>query len=159
MAPQWANVLDVHVYLPAMRTSPPFYLVAVIVTALFAAGCRATPSEATPTLNGPSQAVRLGREVHPTGNDAFGVALLSVEEDSRCPRSVVCVWAGTAEIVIGYRFGMGPTVPVHLRWGAVPRDTLLGSVRVTFDSLTPYPSVPGPLLPADRYTAWLSFKQ
>ena len=110
-------------------------------------------------LNGGSQAVRAGQEVQPTGSNAFGVTLLSVEQDSRCPRSVVCVSAGTAEIVIGYRFGRGPTVPLRLRWGAAPRDTTIGSVRVIFDSLTPYPEVPGPLLPQDRYIAWLSFTQ
>ncbi|WP_411282481.1 hypothetical protein [Gemmatimonas sp.] len=142
-----------------MRTVPRWLLVATVLTAPLAAACHANPSEATPVLNGASQAVRLGREVHPTGTDAFRVALVSVEQDSRCPRSVVCVSAGTAEIVIAYRFGMGPMVPVRLRWGAAPRDTLIGGVRVIFDSLTPYPSVPGPLLPQDRYTAWLSFKQ
>jgi hypothetical protein len=133
--------------------------VAVALATPLAAACHANPSEAAPIVNGASQAVRSGQEVHPTGSDAFGVALLSVAQDSRCPRSVVCVSAGTAEIVIGYRYGMGPTVPVTLRWGTAPRDTLLGTVRVVFDSLTPYPAVPGPLLPQDRYTAWLSFKQ
>lgn len=132
---------------------------AVALVTPLAAACHASPSEAAPIVNGASQAVRSGQEVHPTGSDAFGVALLSVEQDSRCPRSVVCVSAGTAEIVVGYRFGMGPTVPVRLRWGAAPRDTVLGTVRVVFDSLTPYPAVPGPLLPQDRYTAWLSFKR
>lgn len=130
---------------------------AAALAALFAAACQSSPSEAAPIVNGASQAVRAGQEVHPTGSNAFGVALLSVEQDSRCPRSVVCVSAGTAEIVIGYRFGMGPTVPVRLRWGGAPRDTVIGTVRVVFDSLTPYPAVPGPLLPQDRYTAWVSF--
>ncbi len=36
---------------------------------------------------------------------------------------------------------------------------LYGTLRVVFDSLTPYPGVPGPLLPQHRYPAWLSFKQ
>lgn len=140
-----------------MPTVPRCLLVTAALTAPLAAACHPSPSEAVPIVNGASQAVRLGQEVHPTGGDAFGVALLSVEHDSRCPRAVVCVSAGTAEIVVGYRFGMGPTVPVTLRWGAAPRDTLIGTVRVAFDSLTPYPAVPGPLLAQDRYIAWLSF--
>ena len=61
--------------------------------------------------------------------------------------------------MLGYRFGMGPTVPVRLRFGVVAPDTLIGTVRIVFDSLTPYPDVPGPLLPQQRYTAWLSFRQ
>lgn len=142
-----------------MRRVSRSILFGTLLAAPLVSACKANPSEATPVLNGPSQAVRPGQEVHPEGNTVFGVALLAVEQDSRCPRSVVCVSAGTAEIVLGYRFGMGPTVPVRLRWGAAPRDTLIGSVRVTFDSLTPYPEVPGPLLSQDRYTAWLSFKR
>ncbi len=143
-------------------SSSPFTAVAVavaVVLTLLAAACRNTPSEAVPVMNGPSQAVRLGQEVRPTDGDAFSIALLSVEQDSRCPRSVVCVSAGSAEIMIGYRFGTGPTTPVRLRSGAAPSDTVIGNVRIVFDSLTPYPAVPGPLLPQDRYTAWLSFKQ
>ncbi|QJR35806.1 hypothetical protein [Gemmatimonas groenlandica] len=142
-----------------MRTLPCRLAVAAAFLAPFATACHSSPSEAAPIVNGASQAVRSGQEVHPTGSDAFGIALLSVEQDSRCPRAVVCVSAGTADVVVGYRFGMGPTVPVRLRWGAAPRDTTIGAVRVVFDSLTPYPAVPGPLLPQDRYTAWLSFKQ
>ena len=142
-----------------MRLVSRSILSGTLLVSPFVSACEASPSEATPVLNGPSQAVRPGQEVHPEANDVFGVALLSVDEDSRCPRSVVCVSAGTAAIVLGYRFGMGPTVPVRLRWGASPRDTVIGSVRVVFDSLTPYPDVPGPLLPQARYTAWLSFKR
>jgi hypothetical protein len=133
-------------------------LLAAVSTAALAAACRSTTNEPTSMVNGRSQAVRAGQEVQPTGSNAFGVTLLSVEQDSRCPRSVVCVSAGTAEIVIGYRFGRGPTVPVRLRWGAAPRDTTISGVRILFDSLSPYPEVPGPLLAQDRYTAWLSFK-
>lgn len=129
------------------------------VTAALMAACHTNPSEASPEVTSISQPVRVGQEVYPTGSTAFGVTLLSVVEDARCARSVVCVSAGTADISIGYRFGTGPTVPVRLRWGAAPRDTVIGSIRVVFDSLTPYPDVPGPLLPQDRYTAWLSFKE
>jgi hypothetical protein len=142
-----------------MRIVTPWPLLAAACTAALVGACHSTPSGPSPILNGGSLAVRVGQEIRPTGSDALGVALLSVEQDSRCPRSVMCVSAGTAEIIIGYRFGRGPTVPVRLRWGAAPRDTTIGSVRVIFDSLTPYPEVPGPLLPQDRYTAWLSFRQ
>jgi hypothetical protein len=140
--------------MPIVNEGP---LVAAALTVALAVACRAIPSETTAIMNGPSLAVRVGQEVLPTGSNAFGVTLLSVEQDSRCPRSVVCVTAGTADIVIGYRFGRGPTVPVRLRWGAAPRDTVVGSVRIVFDSLAPYPDMPGPLLAQDRYTAWLSF--
>jgi hypothetical protein len=103
-----------------------------------------------------SNALKVGQEVFPGGN-ALGVSLLSVEADSRCPKSVQCVWAGEAVVVIGYRLGMGPTMPVKLRWGAQPHDTVVAGTRIRFDSLTPYPTVAGPLLPQDQYRAWFTF--
>ena len=60
-----------------------------------------------------------------TGNDAFGVAVRMVKQDSRYPRFVNCVSAGTTEIVVGYRFGVGLPVPVRICRGAVSTDTLL----------------------------------
>ena len=70
-----------------------------------------------------------------------------VKQDSRYPRFVNCVSAGTTEIVVGYRFGVGLPVPVRICRGAVSADTLIGPVRVVFDSFTPYPHVPAPPLP------------
>ena len=122
-------------------------------------------------------------EIVHNGNEKVAIAAAQAALQLKCPHRVILGTDGPAgsgvqplgilrmiallssladipaEIVIGYRYGMGPTVPVTLRWGTTPRDTLLGTVRVVFDSLTPYPAVPGPLLPQDRYTAWLSFKQ
>jgi hypothetical protein len=79
-----------------MRPLTRWPRIAAISTAALAA-CRSTANEPTSVMNGRSQAVRAGQEVQPAGSTAFGVTLLSVEQDSRCPRSVMCVSAGTAE--------------------------------------------------------------
>lgn len=102
--------------------------------------------------------VAIGQEVRQSGNDVFRVTLMSVEADSRCPTGVQCVWQGDATVVLGYRFGMGPTVPVKLNLNTPPRDTLIGTVRIVFDSLTPYPAQPGPMPAQDRYRAWLTLR-
>jgi len=86
------------------------------------------------------------------------VSLLAVAGDSRCPRSVQCVRLGDATILLGVRVGMGPTVPMELRWGAAPSDTVVGGVRLVFDSLTPWPSTPDPIA-AGAYRAWISVKR
>jgi hypothetical protein len=120
--------------------------------------CHEGPSETTPLLNGRSQPLRVGEVAVPSQGSALSVTLLAVLEDVRCPRQVVCISAGTADISIGSRLGNGPTVPVRLRWGTTPSDTVIGAVRVRFDSLVPWPEVPGPLLPQERYVAWLTLR-
>ncbi|MCE2902097.1 MAG: hypothetical protein ACK6DP_14535 [Gemmatimonas sp.] len=121
--------------------------------------CHGATTDPVPVTGDDFAALRVGGpEAFPLGG-VVGVSLLTVDADSRCPRMVQCVRLGDADITIGYRFGMGPTVPLRLRWGAPPSDTLVGSVRMVFDSLTPWPLVPGPLLAQDRYVAWLSFRR
>ena len=137
---------------------PTVCLSAVCLAAVALAACRDTPSETTPVMNGRSQPLRVGEAAGPINGSAFSLTLLAVLEDARCPRQVVCISAGTADISLGYRVGSGPTVPVRLRWGAAPSDTVIGTVRVRFDSLVPWPEVPGPLLPQDRYVAWLTLR-
>lgn len=134
------------------------WMPAVCLAAVALAACHDTPSETTPTLNGRSQPVRVGEAAVPINGGAFSVTLLAVLADARCPRQLVCITAGTADISLGYRVGSGPTVPVRLRWGTVPSDTVIGAVRVQFDSLVPWPEVPGPLLPQSRYVAWLTLR-
>lgn len=127
-----------------------------------AAAC--SPSVGTaPTSVGRSVPLRVGQEYVPVPGGALGVSLLSVDEDSRCPASVQCVWSGSATITLGVRLGMGPTVPTPLTWNApagsrVADSTIAGGFRVRFDSLAPWPATPGPRLPVERYTAWLTFR-
>lgn len=121
-------------------------------------GCSSGTTTA-PTLIESSVPLRVGQEVFPYRGGVLGVTLLSVDADSRCAHSVVCVVQGTATITIGVRPGMGPTVPVPLTWGnATTSTTVAGGVRISFDSLTPWPAEQGPLLPPAQYTAWLSFR-
>lgn len=104
-----------------------------------------------------TEALAIGTEVMPSGG-ALGLTLLGVDNDSRCPKSVQCVRLGDATIRLGVRQGMGPTVPITLRWGAPPSDTLYAGVRLVFDSLTPWPAQPGTIPPA-QYRAWVSVKR
>lgn len=118
--------------------------------------CASRNTEPPLAQTGESSPLRVGGPELFPDSGVLAVGLLSVDADSRCPRQVQCVQLGHADVTIGYRFGRGPTLPVRLRWGAAPSDTLIGSVRLVFDSLTPWPIVPGPLLPQDAYRAWFS---
>jgi hypothetical protein len=136
-------------------------LAATITALLVACSPSGTTGGATHDTDAPSesssQAVRIGQAI-PPGNGALSVTLLSVDQDSRCPRSVVCVRMGDVDVTLGYRLGSGPTTPFRLRWGAPPSDTVIAGMRVSLDSVTPWPETPGAPLPSDRYTAWLSLK-
>ncbi|HEY0930488.1 MAG TPA: hypothetical protein VGE27_11265 [Gemmatimonas sp.] len=135
----------------------------IIATTALLAACSpsGTTGGATHDTDAPtdatSQAVRVGQAV-PTSSGALSVSLLSVDQDSRCPRSVVCVRMGDVDVTLGYRSGGGPVTPFKLRWGAPPSDTTVAGVRVTLDSVTPWPETPGAPTPPDRYTAWLTLK-
>jgi hypothetical protein len=111
-----------------------------------------------PVAIGSSMPVVIGREYQVQPGGVLRLSLLSVDTDSRCPTRAVCVWGGEASITLGLRMGMGPTVPTPLTWGLEParRTATAGGVRIVFDSLSPWPEVPGPLLTQSQYTAWLT---
>ena len=111
-----------------------------------------------PAAIGASMPVVVGREYEVQPDGVLRLSLLSVDADSRCPSRATCVWGGSATITLGLRMGMGPTVPTPLTWGLEParRTTTAGGVRLTFDSLSPWPEVPGPMLAQSQYKAWLT---
>lgn len=98
-------------------------------------------------------ALRVGQEVGVRGS-VMGVSFLGVRNDSRCPVDVMCVWQGDAEVEIGVRFGMGPTVPYVLHTGGVPRSVDVGMYRITLVDLRPAP-VSTTTIPPDHYVAEL----
>jgi hypothetical protein len=77
------------------------------------------------------QTVTLGPKVTP----------LAVTEDSRCPRSVTCVWAGTVKLSTRvWARGKGSTVDLTL---GKPQPVAGGSLELV--KVTPYPATPKPI--------------
>ncbi|WP_169307591.1 hypothetical protein [Gemmatimonas aurantiaca] len=139
--------------------TPPSRPVSVSMTAATAllVACSSSGTAAGPADTPRSQSVRIGQVIQPTSG-APSFSLLSVDQDSRCPRSVVCVRMGDVDVTLGYRVGGGATVPFTLRWGAPPSDTVIAGTRVSLDSVTPWPETPGSRPPTEGYTAWLTLK-
>jgi hypothetical protein len=77
-----------------------------------------------------------GDEVAVAGS-VVRVAFGQVLSDSRCPIDVVCVWEGNAEVEIGIRVGMGPTVPLRLNTSREPRFVDWQGIRITLLQLMP----------------------
>jgi hypothetical protein len=76
---------------------------------------------------------------------AFGQVL----SDSRCPVDVQCVWAGNAEVELGIRAGMGPTMPFRLNTNLIPRSADKLGLRITLLELKPVPRAGTAIKPED----------
>lgn len=61
-----------------------------------------------------------------------------VEEDSRCPRDVQCVWAGNAQVMLTAEAG-AQEARLSLNTGVDPRAAEAGGYLVTLEGLLPIP--------------------
>ena len=107
-------------------------------------------SDLSPTLLERSGEVVLGYgdEVGVDGS-VVRVAFGQVLSDSRCPVYAVCVWQGNAEVEVGIRAGMGPTLPLRMNTTLDPRFVDWQGIRVTLLELMPAPRTDVRLKPED----------
>jgi hypothetical protein len=103
---------------------------------------------ANPHSNGAPDVVRLGREYKlKAGRQVTGkgtrlrIRFVTVENDSRCPSDVTCVWAGNAAVQL--QFGTGrSSKTITLNTSKSPSfvgETEYHGYRVTLVDLSPYP--------------------
>ncbi len=83
-------------------------------------------------------ALRVGQEAR-VGAQLLRIAFIAVDNDSRCPSDVMCVWAGNAAVRVGVASGTGPTVFHVLNTTLDPRAVALGTWLLTLVRLDPYP--------------------
>jgi len=77
------------------------------------------------------------------GGSSTRITFKRVAHDSRCPTSVHCVWAGTADIEVTVsRDGSAPASRIFGLVGPNHEGTV-GGLFVRFVALAPYPAVPG----------------
>jgi hypothetical protein len=82
------------------------------------------------------------------------LGFVDVENDSRCPASVVCIWAGDGHAVLAVGAATGPLERLHLHTTLDPRGADAFGYRVTLLDLMPYPDQPGDI-PLDAYAVRL----
>lgn len=76
------------------------------------------------------------------------ITFSAVTVESRCPKSVVCVWAGDAAILLEVRKGVETrTVELHTS-PPQPRTGDAFGYRIELVDLEPYPDAPGDLKPS-----------
>lgn len=67
-----------------------------------------------------------------------------VRVDSRCPRSVVCVWAGDASIELTVSREGSPSATALLRLNSPTQEAQVSGLLIRFVGLAPYPETPQP---------------
>lgn len=81
------------------------------------------------------------------GETGSRITFKRVTEESRCPTSVVCVWAGDAQIEVTVSRDGGPSASRIFSLSGLNREGSVGDLFVRFVSLAPYPATPGPITP------------
>lgn len=88
----------------------------------------------------------LGRTATVAGSGSR-VTFLQVNEDSRCPTSVVCVWEGDARIRVTVSRAGRAEESQTLTLSQASNEARIGDLVVRFVSLKPYPETPDPGTP------------
>ena len=110
----------------------------VILGACFAGGETASPQRAETAALGERFALPYARTAAVAD---LHVSFAAVTTDSRCPRKVVCVWAGDAAIVLEVKHG-AETRSVELHTTPPQTTGEAFGHRIELVSLDPYPEEP-----------------
>ncbi|MDO8665661.1 MAG: hypothetical protein Q7J79_03555 [Gemmatimonadales bacterium] len=102
-----------------------------LLLALALVACRGTPTQ---PLNG-DIVLQLGQSTTIAG---LTVTFRDMLGDSRCPRDVLCIWAGNAKVQLDLAAESGRAITVTLDTSG-PRDVVFLARRIELVDLTPYP--------------------
>lgn len=89
--------------------------------------------------------------------DGIRIRFNAVENDSRCPADVVCVWEGDAIVSLAVEQNCecrSLAFELRLHTSLEPRAGAAWGYRVELRGLTPQPRVSSPIKP-EAYVAWL----
>jgi hypothetical protein len=128
-----------------MRLLKVLALVAALSVLAAAAGQKRS------TVRGSSVEIPIGEEKKIGG---LLIAFEGVEEDSRCPEGVVCVWQGNARAHFSATDGSGARVEFELNTGVQPFAHRLGGYTIKLERLVPHPRVDREIK-IDEYVATL----
>jgi hypothetical protein len=133
------------------------YRVQAIGPTIRCAAPPAAPGTPAPGYSGGVELpLRVGQSQAVSGSGLV-ITLLAVTEDSRCPRDVLCVWAGQAAVSIGAKLDGADlgAFRVLLSEGGIQPGVPVGAYQVRLVGLSPYP-VSTSTIPVDSYLAVLA---
>lgn len=137
-------------------------VIAVAFTIVIAA-CASSSFPTDPVIYSQAEAadsirIRVGQTVVVGG---IRVRFASVEQDSRCPSTAICVWQGdaVANLVVEQSCDCrSPAVELKLHTTLEPKSGTAYGSRVELRQLSPYPTGTSPIK-QDAYSAWIRITQ
>lgn len=127
--------------------------VAALTVLVAACGLSTGPGSAPTSEDQVVLELRSGQETTVSGT-VVRVSFIGVDEDSRCPVDVVCVWQGNAAVEIGLAAGSAPTHLHVLNTGLEPDSVEFDGLRLTLLDVAPEPREGVPIS-ADDYVVRL----
>lgn len=82
--------------------------------------------------------VRVGERVT-IKKEGLKITLVKIEEDSRCPEGVQCIWAGNGKVLLKLSKGRSRPTSMRLNTGIDPDSAAYGAYDVKLTNLRPYP--------------------
>lgn len=127
----------------------PLATFALLLAASFAVRWDSTPARAAETpQGGPTEAV-----LAPGGYlqlpDGTRLTFTDVASDSRCPKDVVCIWAGNVALAFGLETADGGTSDFEVTYEGQPATETVEGYAVTVMDVQPYPVSTQPIEPED----------
>jgi hypothetical protein len=111
---------------------------AAVALVLVLAACEGS-TKPQPAPTGHEVVLRQGQSV-PLDGSGITVGLQRVDEDSRCPTSVVCVWEGNGRVTIQLRDANGVEISAQLNTHpSYPRSLVFRHLNIELTALDPYP--------------------
>ncbi len=124
----------------------------LIILAIVFITCQSTPVETSgvePEVNlGENFAIKIGEETQVKGSDVT-ISFKDVSEDTRCPISFSCVWAGNAKLSIQVK-GEG----LELNTVSDPQTISSDGYSIALVTLDPY-TEDARVIPKNKYVATL----
>jgi hypothetical protein len=116
-------------------------------------------ASAPPVVVGDTVRAPVGRAVD-AGNGTR-ITLVRVVEDSRCPMNALCIWEGSASVVLRFERAGAATVDTTLHTNARMGATALafGGAQYTLFGLTPFRVVGQDAPKPEEYTAWIAVRR
>lgn len=77
------------------------------------------------------------------------ISFASVEEDSRCPKGVDCIWAGNGKIIVNVKKGGAKAIGTQLNTNVGAKQARLYAYDIKLVGLNPYPQKDVKIKPDD----------
>ena len=146
-----------------LRATIPFFLLFIAPALLLSCPERSSSpdnkADARSVRLNQEFSIRVGQQVTVQG-EKLKVKLVSVANDSRCPRDVKCVWAGNAEVMI-HAETKGKSADLKLNTSGAenfPKEVSHQGYKFTLVALSPLPSKDKAIKPAD-YSATIVIRK